>query len=91
MTQAGGDPADLSKVQFIEDGSGRLSIRVTADFVPGKAPENAIQHQLCNCTVRLQLGGNAPTTVPLSGAVVPYTIHVLGTGLAGSTVSSKEF
>jgi len=91
MTQAGGDPADLTKVRFIEDSGGRLSIHVSAEFPPNKAPEKAIQHQLCSCDVRLLLGGQAPMKVPLSGSVVPMVIHRLGTGLTHGSVSSKEF
>jgi hypothetical protein len=91
MTQAGGDPADLTKLRFFEDTSGRLRIEVTAEFPPGKQPPEAVQHQLCTCEVRLRLGGNAPMSVPLSGGVVPFVIDRLGTGLSSSTPSSKDF
>ncbi|HEU0124223.1 MAG TPA: hypothetical protein VFQ91_27070 [Bryobacteraceae bacterium] len=89
MTQAGGDPADLTAFRFGEQ-DGQKYIQVAAELPPGKDVP-MLQWRYASCEVYMDLSGDAQSLIPSSGAKVPYFIKALGGVLNLKDESSKNF
>ncbi len=90
MTQAGGDPADLSRVHFCER-DGRNGFEVTAKWPPGAVPPGQEYSTECTCQVYLDVNGDREYTIPRNHVKVPYVIQDISWSWNEYVRSSKDF